>query len=49
MFNALSDGSTRYQSDDEAWLYLGKLPQRTEVRSIELHNGPASGGVMVVL
>jgi hypothetical protein len=66
-FNKLSDGSTRYQSDDEAWLYLGKLPpilypgdsvdtvvvfdvpRGTEVRSIELHNGPNSDGVMVDL
>jgi hypothetical protein len=66
-FNTLSDGATRYQSDDEAWLYLGNLPptlnpgdsvdtvvvfdvpRGTEVRSIELHNGPAASGVMVVL
>jgi hypothetical protein len=66
-FNTLSDGSTRYQSDDEAWLYLGNLPptlnpgdsvdtvvvfdvpRDTEVRSIELHNGPNSGGVLVGL
>jgi hypothetical protein len=66
-FNTLSDGSTRYRSDDEAWLYLGKLPpilnpgdsvdtavvfdvpKDTEVRSIELHSGPNSAGVMVDL
>jgi hypothetical protein len=27
-FNTLSDGSTVYRSDDEAWLYFGKLPPR---------------------
>ena len=27
-FNTLFDGSTVYKSDDEAWLYFGKLPPR---------------------
>jgi hypothetical protein len=27
-FNTLSDGSTTYKSDDEAWLYFGQLPPR---------------------
>ena len=66
-FNTLSDGTTVYQSDDEAWIYLGNtladlnpgdsvdtavvfdVPRGTEVKSIELHDGPFSDGVTVGL